>query len=88
MAGGATPLTAEFAARSSVRAAGVYSETLTVQWNWSMCRMVNLTGICILSESGTGIAVINVTMTVAADCRIAAPPLNFGSASLVVNLRK
>ncbi len=64
-------------------AAGVYSDTLTVQWNWSMCRLVNLAGICILSETGTGIAVIDVTITVAADCRIAAPPLDFGSASLV-----
>lgn len=64
-------------------AAGAYSDTLTVQWNWSMCRLANLAGICILPETGTGVAVINVTITVAADCRIAAPPLDFGSASLV-----
>lgn len=64
-------------------AAGVYRDTLTVQWSWSICRLINLVGICILSESGSGVAVIDVTITVSADCRISAPPLDFGSASLV-----
>lgn len=64
-------------------AAGTYRDTLTVQWSWSLCKLVNLAGICILYETGSGVAVIDVTITVAADCRISAPPLDFGSASLV-----
>lgn len=64
-------------------AAGTYSDTLTVQWQWSMCRLANLAGVCVLPETGTGVAVIHVTITVSADCRISAPSLNFGSASLV-----
>lgn len=63
-------------------AAGTYSDTLTVQWSWNFCRLVSLAGICILYETGSGVAIIQVTITVAADCRISAPPLDFGSAAL------
>ena len=63
-------------------AAGTYTDTLTVQWDWNVCRGVGLGGACILSDSGSGVAVITVTIEVSRNCRIDAPPLSFGAASL------
>ncbi len=63
--------------------AGVYADTLTLQWNWTVCHGIGLGGICVLSESGTGTATIQVSIVVAADCRIAALALSFGSAAFV-----
>lgn len=64
-------------------AAGTYTDTLTVQWNWNVCHGVGVGGVCVVGESGTGTAIIPVTMVVGRDCRIDAPPLSFGTASLV-----
>lgn len=63
-------------------AAGTYTDTLTVQWTWTMCRLANLAGICLLPETGTGTAIVTVSIMVSADCRISAPPVDFGSAAL------
>jgi spore coat protein U-like protein len=63
-------------------AAGTYTDTLTVQWTWNMCRLANLGGICVLPETGSGTAIVTVTVTVVSDCRISAPPVDFGSAAL------
>lgn len=62
-------------------AAGTYTDTLTIQWAYTICHGVNLSGICILAESGTGIATIQVAITVTSDCRIDAPALSFGTAA-------
>ena len=64
-------------------AAGTYTDTLTVQWSWNICHGVNLLGICILGESGTGTSTIPVTIIVGKDCRITAPPVAFGPVSLI-----
>lgn len=64
-------------------AAGTYTDTLTVQWTWTICHGVDLNNACILSESGTGTSTIPVTMKVGKDCQISAPPVAFGSASLL-----
>lgn len=64
-------------------AAGTYTDTLTIQWSYTICYGVNLSGICILGESGTGTSTFQVTITVTKDCRIDAPALSFGTAALV-----
>lgn len=64
-------------------AAGTYTDTLTVQWAYTVCHVVNLLGVCVLGESGTGTSTIQVAITVTKDCRIDAPALSFGSAALV-----
>jgi spore coat protein U-like protein len=63
--------------------AGTYTDTLTVQWSWQICHGIGIGGICVFSESGTGTALITVTLVVGKDCRISAPALSFGSAPLV-----
>lgn len=63
--------------------AGTYTDTLTVQWSYSVCNGVNLLGIaCVSYESGTGTSTIKVTLVVSADCRISAPDIVFNSAPL------
>lgn len=62
--------------------AGTYTDTLTIQWSWLVCHGVNVLNICILSETGTGTAQVQVTLVVGADCRIATSPLSFGTAAL------
>lgn len=64
-------------------AAGTYTDTLTIQWAYMICYGVNLSGVCILGESGTGTSTIQVAITVTKDCRIDAPTLSFGTAALV-----
>lgn len=64
-------------------AAGTYTDTLTVQWTWRVCNGVGLGGVCILSDSGTGVATITLTLVVGKDCRISAPSIDFGRAPLV-----
>ena len=63
--------------------AGTYTDTIRIDWAWSVCHGVNVLGICILSENGTGTALITVTMIVSADCRISVQPISFGSVALV-----
>ncbi|GLI99900.1 hypothetical protein Sbs19_37180 [Sphingobium sp. BS19] len=63
--------------------AGTYTDTMRIDWVWSVCHGVNVLGICILSENGTGTALVTLTMIVSADCRISVQPISFGSAALV-----
>ena len=64
-------------------AAGTYTDTLTIQWAYTLCYGVNTSGVCILGESGTGTSTIQVSITVTKDCRIDASALSFGTAALV-----
>lgn len=64
-------------------AAGTYIDTLTVQWSWNVCHGVGAGNVCVLGETGSGTATIQVSITVGKDCRITAPAVSFGSASLV-----
>jgi spore coat protein U-like protein len=66
-------------------AAGTYTDTLTIQWAYTICHGVNLSGTCILSESGRGTATIQVAITVTKDCRIDAPALSFGTAAFAAD---
>lgn len=64
-------------------AAGVYSETLSIFWNWNYCAGVGAGSICLGRDIGSGTATLTVNMTVANDCTITAPNISFGSAPVV-----
>lgn len=63
---------------------GVYSDTLTIAWDWRRCSGVDVLGLlCVLYSEGSATTTIQVLMTVEADCIIDAANANFGSAPLV-----
>ncbi len=64
-------------------AAGVYSETLSLFWNWNYCSGIGIGGICLGREVNSGTTTLNVSMTVVNDCQITTPPIAFGSAPVV-----
>jgi spore coat protein U-like protein len=63
-------------------AAGSYTDTLTVQWNWYVCNGIQIGPICVFYETGTTSITINVSLEVSKDCRISAPNVSFGSVAL------
>lgn len=64
-------------------AAGTYTETLTIHWEWDYCPSIGLLGVCLTPRSvGTGDATVPVTLTVTNDCTFVAPDINFGSAPI------
>lgn len=78
-----TPLFARLTASPNV-AAGTYSDTLTVQWDYSVCNGLNVLGlICAGYDTGKVVVTLQVTLVVGNDCKITAPDLLFGSAALV-----
>ncbi len=64
-------------------AAGVYTETLSIAWNWNYCSGVGIGGACLGRDTGSGTASLTVSMTVTNDCQITAPNISFGSAPVV-----
>ena len=64
-------------------AAGLYTETLNIAWNWNYCSGIGLGGICLGRDIGNAVATLTVSMTVTNDCQIAAPNISFGSAPVV-----
>ncbi|WP_178088092.1 MULTISPECIES: Csu type fimbrial protein [unclassified Pseudomonas] len=64
-------------------AAGVYTETLSIAWQWNYCSGIGLGGICLGRDTGSGTASLTVSMTVTNDCQITAPNISFGSAPVV-----
>lgn len=81
--GGSTPvpLYLQTSAGSNV-AAGIYTDTLTVQWRWNICDAGVLV-LCLAYSTGSGTSTIPVTLVVTNDCTITAPNVNFGSAASV-----
>jgi len=77
-----TPLYAKLTATPNLPA-GTYTDTVTVTWQWSICRGIGALGACIVRETGTGTTLVTVVLTVTKDCRLTAPPVSFGSAPLV-----
>jgi spore coat protein U-like protein len=76
------PLYAKLTAAPNIPA-GTYTDVLTVQWSWKVCNGVNAAGLlCVGYEQNSGTATILVKLVVSADCRISAPNVSFGSASL------
>ncbi|MEH2921059.1 spore coat U domain-containing protein [Samsonia erythrinae] len=62
-------------------AAGVYTDTLTIKWDYKLCAF-GIGGLCFYDE-GTKWSTLNITMTVTNDCNITnAPNINFGTAAL------
>jgi spore coat protein U-like protein len=76
------PLYGKITATPNV-AAGTYTDTLTVQWNYYICNGIQVAGICVFYETGTRTVTVQVTLIVGQDCRISAPNVNFGTAALV-----
>jgi len=64
-------------------AAGLYTETLNVAWNWNYCSGIGIGGICLGRDTGSGTASLTVSMTVTNDCQITAPNISFGSAPVI-----
>lgn len=64
-------------------AAGLYSETLSILWNWDYCSGINLIGVCLGRDTKSGTSTLTVSMLVTNDCQITTPPIAFGSAPVV-----
>jgi spore coat protein U-like protein len=64
-------------------AAGVYSETLSIFWNWNYCSGIGIGGICAGRDINSGTTTLTVSMTVVNDCQITTPAIAFGSAPVV-----
>ena len=64
-------------------AAGLYTETLYIAWNWNYCSGIGIGGICLGRDIGSGTAALTVSMTVTNDCQITAPNISFGSAPVI-----
>jgi len=64
-------------------AAGTYTDTLTIQWNYYICNGIQIGQLCVFYETGTRTVTVNVKLIVSQDCRISAPNVSFGSAALV-----
>ncbi|MDF0730935.1 spore coat U domain-containing protein [Pseudomonas entomophila] len=64
-------------------AAGVYTETLSIYWDWNYCSGIGIGAICLGRDIGTGTQNLTVSLTVSNDCQITTPAINFGSAPVV-----
>lgn len=61
--------------------AGTYTDTLTINWNYTVC-VIGLLGICVYT-TGSSTSTVNLTAIVTNDCTIEeAPDVSFGSAAL------
>ena len=64
-------------------AAGVYTETLSIFWNWNYCSGIGIGGLCLGRDINSGTTTLTVNLTVSNDCTITAPNIAFGSAPVV-----
>lgn len=64
-------------------AAGLYTETLNIAWNWNYCSGIGIGGICLGRDIGSGTSALTVSMNVTNDCQITAPNIAFGSAPVI-----
>ncbi|MGE8190114.1 Csu type fimbrial protein [Pseudomonas sp. NPDC086278] len=64
-------------------AAGIYSETLSIAWSWNYCSGIGIGSVCLGRDINSGNTTLTVNMTVANDCTITAPNINFGSAPVI-----
>ncbi|WP_110685156.1 Csu type fimbrial protein [Salinicola aestuarinus] len=78
------PMTFRVPAAAGNLSAGTYTDTLTIVWRWSVCREIGLGGLCLgAPRTGNATSVINLTLTIAPDCIVQAPDVDFGSAPLI-----
>ena len=67
--------------------AGIYTDTLTINWNYTLCDVAVV--VCLSYITGSATSTITVTATVTNDCYIDnAPDVNFGSAPLPAQFQK
>lgn len=64
-------------------AAGFYTDTLTLSWQWHVCTGIGLLGICLGWDDGAASSSFTVSLNVANDCAIEAPNVNFGASPIV-----
>lgn len=64
-------------------AAGVYTETLSIFWDWNYCSGIGIGSICLGRDIGNGTQTLTVTLTVSNDCQITTPNISFASAPVV-----
>lgn len=64
-------------------AAGVYTETLSIYWDWNYCSGYDSNGVCLGRDSNSGTTTLTVSMTVNNDCTVTAPNISFGGAPVV-----
>ncbi|WP_085712446.1 MULTISPECIES: spore coat U domain-containing protein [unclassified Pseudomonas] len=64
-------------------AAGVYTETLSIFWNWNYCSGIGVGGLCLGRDINSGTTTLTVNLTVSNDCTITAPNIAFGSAPVI-----
>lgn len=76
------PLYAKTLTGSNV-AAGTYTETFTVFWDWDYCYGIGVGGLCLGRQTTSGTTSMTVSLTVTADCQITTPTINFGTAPVV-----
>lgn len=84
--GGSTPKTVPIylgTITGSNVAAGIYTETLSIFWNWNYCSGIGLLGACLGRDINSGTVTLTVSMTVNNDCTISAPNISFGGAPVV-----
>lgn len=62
--------------------AGTYTDTITVNWDWKVCKGVSILFICLGYSQGQATWVGHVSLNVQNDCMINAPDINFGSVPL------
>ncbi|MFJ3486436.1 spore coat protein U domain-containing protein [Pseudomonas sp. NPDC090202] len=64
-------------------AAGTYTETLSIFWNWNYCSGIGALGACLGRDINSGTVTLTVSMTVNNDCTITAPNISFGGVPVV-----
>lgn len=63
---------------------GTYTDTVTVNWSWSICTLISAGNLCIGPvNTGTTSSIVNISLQITNDCIINAPDIRFGTAPLI-----
>jgi len=84
--GGSTPKTVPLYVNTIIGsnvAAGIYTETLSIFWDWNYCAGIGALGVCLGRDNSSGTASLTVNMTVSNDCTVTAPNISFGGFPVV-----
>ncbi|WP_248745006.1 spore coat U domain-containing protein [Pseudomonas sp. MWU12-2037] len=84
--GGSTPKTVPLYVNTVIGsnvAAGIYTETLSIFWDWNYCAGIGALGICLGRDTNSATASLTVNMTVNNDCTVTAPNISFGGFPVV-----
>ncbi|WP_420998434.1 spore coat U domain-containing protein [Cupriavidus sp. 30B13] len=66
-------------------AAGTYTDTATIYWQWGYCAGIGVLGACLGRDAGGGRSAFALTLTVTNDCLIGASDIDFGAAPTVTS---